>query len=51
MTLNYKKSESTVRPKTIDTESSKSVVYFRKGIEEKQRTDEFREITEEEWIQ
>lgn len=41
MILDYKKSESEICPKSIDTESSKAVVYFRKDIEEKQRTDEF----------
>lgn len=40
MTLNYKISQSTVCPQLTDTTSSKAVVYFRKDIKEKQRTDE-----------
>lgn len=40
MNLNYRKSESIICPKEIDTASSKAVVYFRKDIKEKQRTDE-----------
>lgn len=40
MTLNYKKSESSVYPDLIDTTSSKTTVYLRKNAEEKQRTDE-----------
>lgn len=38
--MNWIKSESTVMPETVDTTSSKSVVYMRRGIKEKQRTDE-----------
>lgn len=40
MTLNYKRSESTISPPLIDTASSKKVVYIRKDVVEKQRTDE-----------
>lgn len=40
MTLNYKKSESEIFPALIDTASSKKVVYLRKDVFEKQRTDE-----------
>lgn len=40
MDLNYKESESTIHPALVDTESSKKVVYIRKDITEKQRTDE-----------
>lgn len=40
MTLNYKKSESSIYPELIDTTSSEKVVYLRKDVEEKQRTDE-----------
>lgn len=40
MTLNYKKSESSIRPSLTDTTSSKKVVYIRKDVEEKRRTDE-----------
>lgn len=40
MTLNYKKSESTIYPELIDATSSKKVAYLRKDISEKQRTDE-----------
>lgn len=39
MELVYKKSESSVYPVLIDTESSKTTVYIRKDVEEKQRTD------------
>ena len=41
MNLNYKKSQSTVYPHLADTTSSKTTVYLRKNVEEKQRTDEF----------
>lgn len=40
MKLNYKKSESTVKPELIDTESSKTTVYVRKDIVKKIITDE-----------
>lgn len=40
MTLNYRKSESTISPPLIDTTSSKKVVYIRKDVVEKQWTDE-----------
>lgn len=40
MKLNYRKSESTSRPETIDTTSSKTSVYLRKNIVEKERKDE-----------
>lgn len=38
--MKWIRSESTVMPETVDTTSSKSVVYLRRGIKEKQRTDE-----------
>ena len=38
--MQWIKSESTVMPETVDTTSSKTTVYLRRGIEEKQRTDE-----------
>lgn len=38
--MQWIKSESTVMPETVDTTSSKNVVYLRRSIEEKQRTDE-----------
>lgn len=38
--MQWTKSESTVMPETVDTTSSKTMVYLRRGIEEKQRTDE-----------
>lgn len=38
--MNWIKSESTVMPEAVDTTSSKTMVYLRRGIEEKQRTDE-----------
>lgn len=38
--MKWEKSESTVMPETVDATSSKSVVYLRRGIKEKQRTDE-----------
>ncbi len=40
MTLSYKKSESTTPPPLIDVASSQKVVYIRKNVEKKQRTDE-----------
>lgn len=40
MNLKYKKSQSTINPKLIDAASSQKVVYLRKDIVEKQRTDE-----------
>lgn len=40
MTLNYKKSESSIHPELTDTTSSKTTVYLRKNVEEKQREDE-----------
>lgn len=36
----YKKTESTIKPELIDTTSSKTTVYLRKNITERQRTDE-----------
>lgn len=38
--MNWIKSESTVMPEAVDTASSKTTVYLRRGIKEKQRTDE-----------
>lgn len=38
--MQWTKSESTVMPETVDATSSKTRVYLRRGIEEKQRTDE-----------
>lgn len=38
--MEWIKSESTVIPETVDTASSKTTVYLRRGIKEKQRTDE-----------
>lgn len=38
--MEWIKSESTVIPETVDTTSSKTMVYLRRSIEEKQRTDE-----------
>lgn len=40
MTLTYKRSKSTISPPLIDTTSSKKVVYIRKDVVERQRTDE-----------
>lgn len=40
MLLNYNKSESSVRPQTVDDTSSKSVVYIRKDVVERASTDE-----------
>ncbi len=40
MKLDYKKSESTTKPEVIDTTSSKTSVYLRKNIVEKERDDE-----------
>lgn len=40
MILNYVKSESAIRPELIDTTSSKTTVYLRKDITEKQRTND-----------
>ena len=39
MKLNYVKSESTIKPELIDTTSSKTTVYIRKNIIEKERID------------
>ena len=39
MKLNYAKSESTIKPELIDTTSSKTTVYLRKNIIEKERID------------
>ncbi len=44
MRLNYKKSESTIKPEVIDTISSKTSVYLRKNIIEKERQDENRNV-------
>lgn len=38
--MEWIKSESTVMPEAVDTTSSKTMVYLRRGIKEKQRTDE-----------
>ena len=40
MKMNYVKSESTIKPELIDTTSSKTTVYIRKNIIEKERMDE-----------
>ena len=40
MKINYVKSESTIKPELIDTTSSKTTVYIRKNIIEKERMDE-----------
>ena len=40
MKMNYVKSESTIKPELIDTTSSKTTVYLRKNIIEKERVDE-----------
>ena len=40
MKMNYVKSESTIKPELIDTTSSKTTVYIRKNIIEKERVDE-----------
>lgn len=39
MILNYRKSESTVRPDAVDTTSSKTSVFLRQNIVEKERKD------------
>ena len=39
MKMNYAKSESTIKPELIDTTSSKTTVYIRKDIIEKERID------------
>ena len=39
MKMNYVKSESTIKPELIDTTSSKTTVYIRKNIIEKERMD------------
>ena len=38
--MNYVKSESTIKPELIDTTSSKTTVYIRKNIIEKERIGE-----------
>lgn len=38
--MKWIKSESTVMPETVDMTSSKTTVYLRRGIKDKQRTDE-----------
>ena len=38
--MNYTKSESTIKPELVDTSSSKTTVYLRKNIIEKERVDE-----------
>lgn len=38
--MNWIKSESTVMPEVVDTTSSKTAVYLRRGIKEKQRANE-----------
>ena len=40
MKMNYTKSESTIKPELVDTTSSKTTVYLRKNIIEKERVDE-----------
>ena len=40
MKLNYIKSQSSVKPDLVDTTSSKTTVYLRKNIIEKERVDE-----------
>ena len=40
MKMNYTKSESTIKPELVDTSSSKTTVYLRKNIIEKERVDE-----------
>lgn len=40
MKLTYIKSESTIKPELIDTESSETTVYLRKDIKETTRIDE-----------
>ena len=40
MKIEWKHSESTVRPKEVDIESSPTTVYLRRNIQEEQRTDE-----------
>lgn len=39
MKINYTKSESTIKPELIDTISSKTTIYLRKNIIEKERID------------
>ena len=39
MKMNYTKSESTIKPELVDTTSSKTAVYIRKNIIEKERMD------------
>ena len=39
MKMNYVKSESSIKPELIDTTSSKTTVYIRKNIIEKERID------------
>ena len=39
MKMNYTKSESTIKPELVDTSSSKTTVYLRKNIIEKERID------------
>ena len=39
MKMNYVKSESTIKPQLVDATSSKTTVYIRKNIVEKERTD------------
>ena len=40
MKMNYTKSESTIKPELVDTTYSKTTVYLRKNIIEKERVDE-----------
>lgn len=40
MKMNYTKSESTIKPELVDNTSSKTTVYLRKNIIEKERVDE-----------
>ena len=39
MKMNYAKSKSTIKPELLDTTSSKTTVYIRKNIIEKERID------------
>lgn len=39
MQLNFKKSQSSVKPELVDTTSSKTTVYIRQNIVEKEATD------------
>ena len=45
MTLNYIKSQSSIKPELIDTTSSKTTVYLRKNIIEIEKTNESDDTT------